>query len=704
MNAEAMGFGDVPAPPTLPEVDHEPVVRELWGETVVDELAWLRESDDPAVLALLEEENAHVDAVLSSHADLPDTIFGEFKNRIKETDLSVPVEKDGWSYYARTEEGLEYTIHCRKPVPVGTVGPVADVSENAAQEHILLDENVESAPHDFFELGVFELSPDHQLLLWGSDTTGEERFRAVVRDLSSGKELSDELFDLSYGSAWALDNRTFFYIRPDDANRPYQVWRHELGTSQADDVLVFEESDEAYFVGVGRERDDSYIQISVGSAVTDETWLIPADVPDAAPRCLQPRRHGIEYAASHQGDRFIIHTNENAENFKLVEAPEATPGSEHWVDLIPHRPDVNLAGFDALRDHLVLFERVDATMRMRVRAWETGDEHIVEQAEPVSSVWAGANPTADTSVYRYGYSSMVSPAAVMLYDLETRERTVLKETEVLGGFDASDYETKREWAVADDGTRVPMSLVWKKDRPAGPGPAVIGAYGAYEISSDPTFSAARLSLLDRGFVVAIAHVRGGGEMGRPWYLDGKFEHKPNTFSDTVACARHLIDEGWTTPAQLGVRGGSAGGLLVGATINLAPELFGAAVAQVAFVDSLNTILDPSLPLTVTEWEEWGNPAESEEIYRVMRSYTPYENVQAAPYPAIYASGGLNDSRVGYWEPAKWVHRLREVTTGNKPIVLHTDLGAGHGGPSGRYESWRDEARVLTFLLIALGAA
>jgi len=340
---------------------------------------------------------------------------------------------------------------------------------------------------------------------------------------------------------------------------------------------------------------------------------------------------------------------------------------------------------------------------MRVRRWDTGAEHVVAQAASVSTVWPGANVTADTSLYRFGYSSMVTPPTVLRYDLETRDTEVLKATEVLGGFDPAHYETARSWAVAPDGERIPMSLVWRRDRPAGPGPALIGAYGAYEVSSDPSFSTMRLSLLDRGFVVAIAHVRGGGEMGRRWYLGGKFEQKRNTFTDTIACAEHLVAEGWTTPEQLGLRGGSAGGLLVGAVLNLAPHLFGSAVAQVPFVDALNTMLDPSLPLTVTEWEEWGDPVTSEAIYREMRSYTPYENIQAARYPAILATAGLNDPRVGYWEPAKWVIALREQSGSDRPILLHTDLGAGHGGPSGRYEGWKDEAKVLAFLIDTLGA-
>ena len=651
------------------------------------------------MIAHLEAENAHTDEVLAPLADLREQLFAEFKTRIKETDLSVPVEKDGWSYYSRTEEGLPYGVHCRRSLEDdGIQGEEAD-----NPEVVLLDENLEAGDSDYFELGVFEVSPDHQLMLWAADRKGDEKFELRVRDLATGTELDDVIADVSYGSAWAMDNRTFFYVRVDDAHRPFQVWRHRLGEPVDADELVFEELDERFFVGVGRERDDSYIHVGVSSAITDELWLIPATEPAAAPRCFAQRRNGIEYSAAHHDGRFLVLTNDGAENFRIVETGADVTDPENWVDLVPHRSDVHLAGFDALREHLVIFERVDAVTQMRVRRWDTGAEHVIEQAEEVSTVWPGANPTADTTTFRYGYSSMVTPPRVLRYDLDARTTEVLKATEVLGDFDADRYQTSREWATADDGTRIPISIVHRRDRRPGPGPAVIGAYGAYEVSSDPTFSTMRLSLLDRGFVVAIAHVRGGGEMGRRWYLDGKFEKKRNTFSDTVACARHLIDGGWTTPEQLGLRGGSAGGLLVGATLNLAPDLFGAAVAQVPFVDALNTMLDPSLPLTVTEWEEWGNPAESEAIYREMRSYTPYENIRPTEYPAIFATAGLNDPRVGYWEPAKWVLALRDQTTGSHPILLHVDLGAGHGGPSGRYDSWRDEARTLAFLIHTLGA-
>ncbi len=693
-----------------PKAEVRPTERVLWGETVVDDFAWMREKS-MEVTAHLEAENAYVEAMMQHTAELQATIFDEIKKRVKETDLSVPVHKDGWSYYTRTVEGDQYAIHCRRPFdPEAGTGGTASGGEGAASggegaEQIILDENTEAGDADYFEIGVFEVSIDHRLLAWADDRTGDERFTLRFRDLDTGEDLPDRIEGVTYGSAWAADNRTFFYVMPDDATRPYQIWRHELGTPVDHDVCVFTEDDERFFAAVGRDKDDHFIQIVVSSAITDETWLLPADDPIAELQVVTPRRDGIEYSVMHRNDELVIHTNDGAENFRIMTTSLDSLGHDSWVELVPERDDVMVSGFDSLGDYLVLFERAEGLTRLAVRRWSDGETWVLDQPEAVYSAWAGANVDIDTSVFRYGYTSMVSPPSVFTVDLDTGERALLKQSEVLGGYEPDDYETWRSWATASDGARIPISLVRRRESgDDGPQPCVLYAYGAYEASMDPTFSVARLSLLDRGFVFAIAHVRGGGEMGRRWYLGGKFEHKVNTFTDTVASARHLIDEGLTTPAQLAVRGGSAGGLLVGSVINLAPELFGAAVAQVPFVDNINTMLDPSLPLTVTEWEEWGDPAKSEAIYRAMRTYSPYENVADRPYPAVFATAGLSDPRVGFWEPAKWVQRLRSATTSNEPVLLWTDLGAGHGGPSGRYDSWRDEARTLAFIIDAVGSA
>ncbi|MEL7155639.1 MAG: S9 family peptidase [Actinomycetota bacterium] len=689
---------------TPPVAERRPESRTLFGETVTDDLAWLQDRDDPAVLALLEAENAYTDAVLAGVDDLRQRLFDEIKSRIKETDLSVPVVKDDWAYYSRTEEGQAYPRHCR--CPADAVEGDHDDGPRPG-EQVLLDENAEADGHEFFDVGPFDVSPDHGLLCWGWDTVGDERFTVTVRDLTTG---------VSPSSAWSLDGDWLFYIRPDHTNRPHEVWRHRLGTEQADDVLVFTEPDERFFVGIGLEKDDSFIQIVCSSKVTDEVRVVPAEAPETEPRLIAERRQGVEYSVAHRHDAFVILTNaEGAQNFKVMTTPDADPGPENWaeVDLGDDAGggggaggtgpgDVMISDIDVTDQHLVLFERADGLTRIRVRRWSDGHLRRIEQPEAVSTVWPGANPDFASTHLRYGYSSMVTPTSLYSVDLESGKRTLLKQTEVLGTFDPAQYRTERHWADAGDGARVPISIVERRDRPAGPGPVLLYGYGAYEASMDPMFSSARLSLLDRGFAFAIAHVRGGGEMGRAWYLDGKFERKHHSFDDFVACARHLIDEGRASADQLVIRGGSAGGLLVGAALNQAPELFAAVVAQVPFVDALNTMLDVDLPLTVTEWEEWGNPAADEDIYRAMRAYTPYENIRPVDYPTVLATGGLNDTRVGFWEPAKWVQALRQTSTGSAPILLWSDLGAGHGGPSGRYDAWREEARILAYILWALG--
>ncbi len=691
----------------------EPVETTVWGRTLTDHYRWLQDRDAAEVLEHLEAENRFTESVLAPVADLREQLYAEIKGRIKETDMSVPVVKDDWSYYTRTTEGEQYAVHCRRPAAdLTSAGEVADPSptsdtddaKDESTEQVLLDENTEAGDSEFFDIGLFDVSPDHRLLLWGADRTGDERFTALVRDLATGEDRDDGLADLSYGSAWALDNEHFFYVRPDEANRPCEVWRHVVGRPVDEDVLVYREDDERFFVGVGRDKDDSFIHIASSSKVTDEVRVIPADQPLAEPRVIAGRRQGIEYSAAHADGRFVILTNDGAENFRVMTAPEDTPGPEHWNELVPEAADVTISDIDVSAHFLVLFERTEGTTRIRLRSWDDGTFTTVEQPESVSTTWPGANPDFAAKTLRYGYTSMVTPPSVFLLDTVTGERQLLKQQEVLGGFDPGDYTTTREWATAPDGTQVPISLVWRRDRAEGPGPCVLYAYGAYEASMDPAFSAVRLSLLDRGFCFAIAHVRGGGEMGRQWYLDGKFEKKQNTFTDVIACARHLIDEGWTSPDHLVLRGGSAGGLMAGAVVNQAPELFAGIVAHVPFADALNTILDPSQPLTVTEWEEWGNPTESEAIFEAMLAYSPYDNVEAKEYPSIFATGGFHDTRVNYWEPAKWVQQLRHLSAGTAPILLWTDLGAGHGGPSGRYEAWHEEARILAYILWVVGLA
>ena len=688
--------------PPPPIARRSPTTRRHHGDEVVDDYAWLRHRDDPEVRSYLEAENAYTEAAMAHTAALREVLFEEIKGRIQETDLSVPVRKGDWWYYSRTEEGRQYAIHCRKPAgPRGELEPAAD-----AAEQVLLDENTEAGDAEYFAVGAFDTTPDAGLLAWSCDTSGDETYTMRFRDLTTGADLPDEIPGTYYGTAWAGDNATFFYVRPDAAMRPYQLWRHRLGTSVDDDVLVHTEDDERFYLGVGSTKDECFIVLGLGSKVTSEVWVLDADDPIGAFRVVEPRCQDVEYSVEHWGDRFFIVTNaDGAENFKLVSAPDATPARAHWSDVVGHRPDVKLSGFDVFAGHLVLFERAEGLRRIRVRPLGdgAGEEHVIDQPEAVSTASGGSNPEFESTVLRYSYTSMVTPSTVFDYDMATRQRTLRKQQPVLGGYDPDRYVTERLWATADDGTAVPISLVRRIDRLREvTAPALLYGYGSYEASMDPTFSSARLSLLDRGFVFAIAHVRGGGEMGRRWYTEGKLLAKRSTFTDFLACARYLVEQGWTSPSRLAIRGGSAGGLLVGAVVNMAPELFGAVVAEVPFVDALNTILDPSLPLTVMEWEEWGNPLECAEVYHYMKGYAPYENVEAKDYPPMLVTAGLNDPRVSYWEPAKWVARLRATKTDANRLLLKTEMGAGHMGPSGRYDAWRDEAFVYAFLLDTLG--
>jgi oligopeptidase B len=684
------------APPVAKRI---PVTRERHGDTVVDDYAWLQDKHDPEVIAYLEAENAYTEEQLAHTKALQTELFEEIRKRIQETDLSVPTRKGPWWWYGRTEEGKQYGISCRKPV---TDDDEIEPAPSAA-EQVLLDQNAEAGDSEYFSVGAFDTSPDHSILAWSADRAGAEIYEMHFRELQSGEDLADVIEGTYYGTAWAADNRTFFYTRPDAAMRPYQLWRHVLGTPTTEDVLVHQEDDERFFLGIGTTKDERFLVLDMGSKVTSEVRILDASDPTGEFAVVQPREQDVEYAIEHHGDRFFIVTNaDGAENFKLMEAPDSSPGREHWTEVIAHRDDVKLSGIDVFEHHLVVFERAEGVRRIAVRDLRTNESHVIDQPEAVSTSSGGSNPEFHSTVLRYGYTSMVTPSSVFDYDMDTRERTLRKQQPVLGGYDPNDYVTERLWATADDGVQVPISIVRRADRAAGPGPTMLYGYGSYESSTDPSFSSLRLSLLDRGFAFAIAHIRGGGEMGRRWYTDGKYLKKRNTFTDFIASAQHLVDTGWTTPQQLAIRGGSAGGLLMGAVVNLRPDLFGAVVAQVPFVDALNTILDPSLPLTVLEWEEWGNPVESKEFYEYMKSYSPYENVEAKDYPAMLVTAGLNDPRVSYWEPAKWVAKLRTTKTDSNRLLLKTEMGAGHGGPSGRYDAWKEEALVYAFLLDTFG--
>jgi oligopeptidase B len=686
-------------PPSAPR---RPTTLRAHGDLRIDDWYWLRERDNPDTTAYLDAENEWAEQATAHMQPLREGLFAEIKARIQESDASAPVALGPWWYYTRTEEGRQYGVHCRR-LRTSPEEPAADALDNASPAYVLLDENALAQGHDYFALGDLSVSPDHRLIAYSTDVEGDEVYTLRIRDLETGDDRPESVPGTYYGLEWAADNETVFYTTLDDAKRPWRVHRHRLGDDPADDVVVHQEDDDAFHVGLGKTRSQAWLLIGMHSMVTSEVRVVPADAPDTPPRLIAPRRQDVEYDVEHHGDRFLLVTNDDAENFKLVEAPVDDPGPDQWRDVVPHRPDVRLLGVSAFAGHLVFHERAEGMTRMRVQRLADGSTYTVEQPEPVHTVGPGMNPEFDTTNLRFQYTSLVTPMQSVDLDLETQDRAVVKQQPVLGGYDPARYRTERVWATAPDGTQVPVSLAYRTDRRSG-GPALLYGYGSYEHSIDPTFSSVRLSLLDRGFVFAIAHVRGGGELGRRWYEDGKLLQKRNTFTDFVACAEQLVGEGWTTPGGLVARGGSAGGLLMGAVANLRPDLFRAIVAEVPFVDCLTTILDESLPLTVIEWEEWGNPVAHPEVYAYMKSYSPYDNVAPRDYPALLVRAGLNDPRVGYWEPAKWVARLRETRTDDNMLILKTDMGAGHGGPSGRYDAWKDEAYVLAFVLDAVGVS
>ncbi|MEU7838607.1 S9 family peptidase [Nonomuraea sp. NPDC049129] len=673
---------------TPPLAKKSPTERTHHGDTVIDEYAWLTNKDDPDTIAYLEAENAFLQEQTAHLGDLQEQVFQEIKGRTQETDLSVPSRKGEWWYFSRTEEGKQYAVSCRVPAD-GETPPAVTPGERLDREQVILDGNELAGESAFFSVGTSAITPDGKMLAYSTDYKGDERFTLRFKNLETGEPLDDEIENVFYGGAWSADGSAFFYTRVDDAWRPFQVYRHTLGSP--DDVLVYEETDERYWVGIGLTRSEKYLVLGAGSKITSEVRILDAADPTGEFQVVRPRKAGVEYGIEHAGDFFYVLHNENAENFELATAPLDAPGT--WTPVIAHSTDTRLLEIDAFDGHAVVHFRRDGLTGIRVLPYG-GDEYEIEFPEPLYDVGPAGNPEFSTGRLRLAYTSMITPASVYDYDLATHELILLKQRPVLGGYDPADYEQFREWATAEDGTRVPISLVKRKDT-AKPAPTVLYGYGSYETSIDPGFSVPRLSLLDRGFIFAVAHIRGGGEMGRRWYEEGKLTKKKNTFTDFVAAARHLKASGWSE--RIIARGGSAGGLLMGAVANLAPEEFAGVVAEVPFVDALNTILDPSLPLTVIEWDEWGDPLHNADVYAYMKSYTPYENVDDRPYPPILAITSLNDTRVLYHEPAKWIARLR-ATAGGGPFLLKTEMGAGHGGRSGRYDVWREEAFALSWII------
>ncbi|MBL0886107.1 S9 family peptidase [Myceligenerans indicum] len=739
-----------------PDAARRPTTRTYHGDVFTDEYEWLREKEDPEVVAHLEAENAWTMSRLEHLAPLRQSIFDEIKARTQETDLTLPSRDGGWWYYSRTEEGKEYPIHARYEVggPDDWTPRVLEPGEPVPGEQVLLDQNAEADGHEFFSLGTFDVSDDGHLLLYAVDTAGDERYTLRIRDLRTGTDLDDEVPGTAPGAFFAPDGVHVFYQTIDEAWRPHRLWRHRIGTSRDEDAMVFDEPDERYWMGAGVSRSKKYLMIELASKVTSECWILEADDPAGEFRCVRPRSEGVEYSVEHAvlpvagapagspgRDVLLVLHNEDAENFELtlVDVPGAG-GTASWGDVVvPHDPEIRLEGVSASERYVVLYYRRGAIgrsgiLRLDTESPQTGPQVRPQLAGPRTSgrpvtgaepVWSFEEMTfgqelesvgAGVGVWEQpnllvGYTSFVTPSAVYDYDVATGERTLLKQTPVLGGFEPSEYAQRREWAVAADGTRVPISLVWRKDRvelgddgiPLAPAPVLLYGYGAYEMSLDPYFSIPRLSLLERGVVFAIAHVRGGGEMGRHWYDDGKLGNKRNTFTDFVACARHLAAVGWTTADRTVADGGSAGGLLVGAAVNIAPDAFGGVLAGVPFVDALTSMLDPSLPLTVTEWDEWGDPLHDADVYAYMKSYTPYENIpdDASRYPEVLATTSFNDTRVMYVEPAKWVARLHAA---GAPAMLKIEMQAGHGGVSGRYSAWEQIAFEHAWILQVLGLA
>jgi len=690
-----------PQPPVAKRVDSR---REFHGDVFVDPYEWLRDKSDPEVIAYLQAENDYTDQITADLEPLRQRIFDEIKARTKETDLSVPTRRGQWWYYVRTFEGKQYGVQCRCPVtgPADWNPPAFDEHTVIAGEQVLLDENVEAEGHEFFALGAASVSPDGNLLAYSVDVVGDERYTLRFKDLRTEELYPDVIVGIGAGATWATDNRTVYYVTLDDAWRPDTVWRHRLGSGMPAEK-VYHEPDERFWLAVGRTRSEAYVLIAAGSAITSEVRYADAADPRAQFTIVLPRREGVEYSVEHAvvggQDRFLILHNDGAVNFTLAEAPVSDPGMQRT--LIAHRDDVRLDAVDAFEHHLVVSYRRAALPRIQL--WPIGEDGQYGQPEEIAfdtelmSAGLDANPTWSSPKLRIGAASFITPTQIYDLDLATGERILLREQPVLGDYRREDYVERREWAQAADGTRIPLSIVYR----AGiefPAPTMLYGYGAYEICEDPRFSIARLSLLDRGMVFAIAHVRGGGEMGRLWYQHGKLLEKKNTFTDFVAAARHLVDTRLTRREKLVAMGGSAGGLLVGAVANMAPELFAGILAQVPFVDPLTTILDPSLPLTVTEWEEWGNPLSDSNVYFYMKSYSPYENITAKPYPPILAMTSLHDTRVHYVEPAKWVAALRHANTDGNPVLLKTQMSAGHGGISGRYERWKEIAFQYAWLL------
>jgi oligopeptidase B len=683
-----------PAPPVPPVAKQVEKVHLLHGDPRPDPYFWLRDKPNPEVAAYLEAENAYTDAVLKPTEGLQKSLYDEMLSHVKETDLSVPYRDGAFLYYYRTEKGKQYRTHCRRPVPDGP-------------EEVLVDLNALAEGKKFMSLGALRASDDGKLLAYATDDTGFRQYTLVVKDLKTGTLLPERMLRVT-SVAWAADGKTLFYTVEDETTkRSHRVYRHAVGTPASADALLYEEKDERFGVHVGRTRSRAFIVMGIASHTTSEDRVLRADTPLGEWTVIAPREQDHEYDTDHRGDLFYIRTNSGGRNFRLVTAPVTSPGRANWKEIVPHRADVMLQGVDLFRDHMVLEERANGLPRFTVKSFATGETHTISFPEPVYSAFPETNRVFDTKVFRYSYQSFVTPQSVFDYDMETRKAVLLKEWEV-PAYDRTQYASARLWATAPDGTKIPLSAVWRsktKDGRTrtlkdGPFPTLLYGYGSYGASIPVAFRSDRLPLLDRGAVFVLAHIRGGGDMGKAWHDAGRMAKKMNTFTDFIASAEYLVSERIAAKDRLAIEGGSAGGLLMGAVVNMRPDLFSAVIAHVPFVDVLNTMSDATLPLTVGEYEEWGNPAKKDE-YGWIRAYCPYTNLKKGAYPAMLVKTSFNDSQVFYHEPAKYVARLRTLKTDTNPLLLKTNMAAGHGGASGRYDYLHEIALDEAFLLTRL---
>ncbi len=673
-----------------PAAEKQPKELTEHGNTRIDNYYWLNQREDPKVIAFLNAENEYKDEVMAGLKNLQDELFEEIKGRIKEKDASVPQLDNGYWYYYRYDEGQEYPVYCRKK---GTL---------EASEEVMLNVNELAKDYDYYNVSGLEVSPDNKWLAYGEDTLSRRIYTIRFKNLESGETIEETIPNTEGDVVWANDNKTVFYAVKDETLRAFKIFKHKLGTDASLDQEVFHEKDPQFYLGLDKSKSKKYIIIASWQTLSREYRYLDANTPDGEWKIIQPRERNLEYSADHAGGKWYIRTNLGAKNFRLMSAEEGKTTKENWKEVIPHRDDVYFQDFELFKNHLVLTERINGIRKIRIKSWDGNSDYHIDFGEETYVAGPSNNPEWDTEVVRLSYQSLTTPPTVYDFNMATKDKKTMKEQEVLGGFDKNNYVSERIFATARDGVKVPVSIVYRKGfKKDGTQPLLLYAYGSYGYSIDPSFNAARLSLLDRGFAFAIAHIRGGQEMGRQWYEDGKLLKKKNTFTDFIDCGDYLVSQKYTDKEHLFAMGGSAGGLLMGAVVNMRPDLFKGVVAAVPFVDVVTTMLDESIPLTTFEWDEWGDPRKKE-YYDYMLSYSPYDQVKAQDYPAMLVTTGLHDSQVQYWEPAKWVAKLREMKTDKNPLLLHTNMDAGHGGQSGRFRAYKETAMEFAFMLDLAG--